>query len=81
MTEVLRYLFPEQSSEVILMIAIILGSLTVVSAILFAIRKVKPQLNITEIINRTKSWWIMVGIFICAIFINNTVSYVCLAVL
>ncbi len=81
MTEVLRYLFPEQSSEVILMIAIILGSLTVVSAILFVIRKVKPQLNITEIINRTKSWWIMVGIFICAIFINNTVSYVCLAVL
>ena len=81
MRQFLSYLFPEQSSEVILMIAIILTSLSVVSAILFAVRKIKPELNITEIINRTKSWWIMVTIFICAIFINNTVAYVCLAVL
>ena len=72
MRQFLSYLFPEQSSEVILMIAIILTSLSVVSAILFAVRKIKPELNITEIINRTKSWWIMVTIFICAIFINNT---------
>lgn len=81
MRQFLSYLFPEQSSEVILMIAIILTSLSVVSAILFAVRKIKPELNITEIVNRTKSWWIMVTIFICAIFINNTVAYVCLAVL
>lgn len=81
MRKILSNLFPEQSAEVILMISIILISLLAVSAILFAVKKAMPEKNITEIVNRTKSWWIMIGIFIGAIFINNTVSYIFLAIL
>lgn len=81
MRKILSNLFPEQSSEVILMISIILITLLAVSAILFAVKKAMPEKNITEIVNRTKSWWIMIGIFIAAIFINNTASYVFLAIL
>ncbi len=81
MRKFLSYLLPDQSADVILMISIILISLLVVSGILFAIKKAKPEKNLTEVINRTKSWWMMVTMFVCAIFINNTVAYVCLAIL
>lgn len=56
MRKFLSYLLPDQSSDVILMISIILISLMVVSGILFAIKKAKPEKNLTEVINRTKSW-------------------------
>lgn len=81
MRELLSSLFPAQSQEVILMISIILITLLAVSAVLFIVKKAFPQKDITELINRTKSWWIMITLFICAIFINNKVSYICLAIL
>ena len=81
MKKFLSMLFPSQSNEVILMISIILGILITVSAVLFFTKKIFPEKNLTELENRTKSWWIMILIFICAIFINNLASYICLAFL
>lgn len=63
------------------MISIILISLLAVTIALLVVKKAFPEKNISEIANRTKSWWIMITIFICAIFINNTMSYICLAIL
>ena len=74
-------LFPTQSEEVILTISIILITLAIVSAVLFTIKKIFPEKNLKELENRTKSWWIMILIFIFAIFINNLASYICLGLL
>ena len=81
MREFLRILFPSQSSEVILMISIILVTLLIVSTVLFFYKKAFPEKNLEEIKNRTKSWWMMIIVFICAIFINDSTSYVCLGIL
>ena len=81
MRKFLSILFPTQSNEVILVLAIILITLINVSIILFFVKKFFPQKNIDELINRTISWWKMIGIFICAIFINNLASYICLGIL
>lgn len=81
MKDILSFLFPGQSQEVILMISVIITTLLTVSGVLIVMRKFFPEKNIKEIVNRTKSWWIMIAIFICAIFINNTISYICLGIL
>ena len=77
----LSKLFPSQSNEVILMISIILVTLLIASVALFFTKKAFPEKNLKEIENRTKSWWIMIIVFICAIFINNLASYICLGIL
>ena len=81
MRKFLSMLFPAQSDDVILTISIILLILTIVSAVLFTVKKIFPEKNIKELVNRTKSWWIMIVLFICAIFINHLASYICLAIL
>ncbi len=81
MKEVVSWLFPDLSAEVIQVICGILIVLTVASLILAAVKFFKPQAKIDEIIARTKSWWIMCGIFFSAVFINNVVAYCFLACL
>jgi phosphatidate cytidylyltransferase len=47
----------------------------------FVVGKIKPNANLKELKDRTKSWWVMAIVFICATLINTTISYFAIALL
>lgn len=69
------------SYDIVFVLSLILGVLLVASIALFVIKKLRPEKDMTELFNRTKSWWYMVALFIGIIFINNTVAFVGLGIL
>lgn len=81
MKKYIDLIFPTLSDELINIILLIVGLLSVVSVSLFIVGKIYPTANLGELKSRTKSWWIMSAIFIGAIFISYKISYVCLAFL
>lgn len=74
-------LFPSLSDELIFVIFLIVGLLSVVTIGLFVTGKVFPKANLKELKSRTKSWWMMSAIFIGAVFISYKISYFFLAFL
>ena len=51
------------------------GLLALASAIVFAMVKLNPQKNLTELAQRTKSWWVMVAAFTFAMLTDTIVSF------
>lgn len=51
------------------------------SIALFLVKKLSPKTNISELVARTRSWWIMAAMFIGAVFISYDISYFFLAFL
>jgi len=49
--------------------------LFIASGIVCLLKTYQPEKNHAELIERTKSWWIMIGIFTFALLTNRTVSY------
>ena len=81
MKELLDIIFPTLSDELIIVISLIIGLLVTASLILFLVKKISPKTNISELAARTRSWWIMAGMFIGAVFISYNISYFFLAFL
>ena len=81
MKELLDIIFPTLSDELIIVISLIIGLLITASLILFLVKKISPRTNISELSARTRSWWIMAGMFIGAVFISYNISYFFLAFL
>ena len=81
MKNLLDKIFPTLSDELIIVISIIIGLLVTASLILFLVKKISPKTNISELAARTRSWWIMAGMFIGAVFISYNISYFFLAFL
>lgn len=81
MKDLIDTLFPTLSDELIFVILLIVGLLTVVSIGLFIAGKIFPKADLGELKARTKSWWKMSAIFIGAVFISYKVSYFFLAFL
>lgn len=81
MKDYIELIFPTLSDELINIIMLIVGLLSVVSVGLFIAGKIFPKVNLTELTSRTKSWWMMSAIFIGAIFISYKISYFFLAFL
>lgn len=79
MKELLDIIFPTLSDELIIVISLIIGLLVTASLILFLVKKISPKTNISELSARTRSWWIMAGMFIGAVFISYNISYFFLA--
>lgn len=69
------------NSDLLLVIALIYGILVFASLLFFVLSKVKPSLNLEELISRTKSWWVMATIFIMATMLSNDISYIALSFL
>ena len=67
MKELLDIIFPTLSDELIIVISLIIGLLVTASLILFLVKKISPKTNISELSARTRSWWIMAGMFIGAV--------------
>lgn len=81
MKDLLDKIFPTLSDELIIVISLIIGLLVTASLILFLVKKIFPKTNISELAARTRSWWIMAGMFIGAVFISYNISYFFLAFL
>lgn len=81
MKHLLDKLFPTLSDELVIVIGLIIGLLVTASILLFLVNKLSPATRIGELTARTKSWWIMAGMFIGAVFINYAISYFFLAFL
>ena len=75
MKDLLDKIFPTLSDELIIVISLIIGLLVTASLILFLVKKIFPKTNISELAARTRSWWIMAGMFIGAVFISYNISY------
>lgn len=81
MKNLLDKIFPTLSDELIIVISLIIGLLVTASLILFLVKRISPKTNISELAARTRSWWIMAGMFIGAVFISYNISYFFLAFL
>lgn len=48
--------------------------LAVASLIVYVLKRKRPEKDYTELVLRTKSWWVMIGVFSIALLANRTVS-------
>lgn len=70
-----------ENNDLLVIVFLIFGLLTFASILFFIIGKIKPNANLKELKDRTKSWWVMAIVFICATLINTTISYFAIALL
>jgi phosphatidate cytidylyltransferase len=63
-------------NEIQQMIIVIIGVLVFASTLFWIMRKIKPGPQVDELVLRTKSWWIMAGIFITAALVHPGISFV-----
>jgi len=63
-------------NEIQQMILVIIGVLVFASTLFWIMRKIKPGPQVDELVLRTKSWWIMAGIFITAALVHPGISFV-----
>jgi len=70
-----------QNNDILFIVGLIFGILSIVSIGLFIFGKIKPKANIKELKDRTKSWWIMSAMFIGATVFSTKISYVAIAFL
>lgn len=69
------------SSEINIVLGVIFGLLTFFTITFTIWKKIKPEANLKELIDRTSSWWKMVLIFVGVIFINKTIAIIGIAFL
>jgi phosphatidate cytidylyltransferase len=70
-----------ENNDVLIVVGLIFGILSIVSLGLFIFEKIKPETNINELKSRTKSWWVMSAIFVCATVFSTKISYIAIAFL
>lgn len=70
-----------EQNELLIVVALIFGILIFASLLFFIIGKVRPQANLKELKQRTKSWWLMATVFIGATIFNTNISYIAIALL
>ena len=71
----------QQNPELFWVIGLIFGILVFATLLFFIWGKLKPEAKLKELKDRTRSWWVMSGIFVSATVINPVISYVAFAFL
>lgn len=69
------------SNDIMIVVGLIFGLLILASLLFFVVGKIKPNANLDELKSRTKSWWVMATVFICATLLNTKISYIALGFL
>ena len=57
------------------------GVLVIATLALFGLRRYQPDKDHTELVQRTRSWWVMITIFTLAMLLSRTISIVFFAIL
>jgi len=70
-----------ENNDILIIVGLIFAILSIVSIGLFIFGKIKPNANIKELKDRTKSWWFMSVIFVGATIFSTKISYVAIAFL
>lgn len=70
-----------ENNDILIVVALIFGILIFASTLFFIVGKVKPNANVKELKDRTKSWWVMAIMFIGATIFSTKISYVAIAFL
>ncbi len=70
-----------EQREIAIVIGLIFGILVFASILFWIMKKVKPKADFSELIMRTKSWWVMATIFVLATILHSIITYVSLALL
>jgi phosphatidate cytidylyltransferase len=58
----------------------IFGLLVAASLIIWALRRARPEKDYSELVQRTKSWWVMAAIFTAALLVNRVAALVFLGI-
>lgn len=58
----------------------IFGLLVAASLVIWALRRANPEKDYTELVLRTKSWWVMAAIFTAALLVNRVTALVFLGI-
>lgn len=69
------------SQEVFATLVAIFGLLCFFTIFFYSWKRLKPQANLQELIDRTHSWWKMVLLFCLFVFINKTIAIIGIAFL
>lgn len=80
---ILADLFPGNlvTDEVFHVLAMTFALLILFSSIFYCWGKVSPQKDLSELVARTKSWWIMVALLVVVLFLNKVIATIGLAFL
>lgn len=70
-----------EEKEMMMIVLLIFGLLSVASLLFFVIGKIKPDANLKELKTRTNSWWIMSLLFIITTIFSTKISYIAIAFL
>ena len=68
-------------TEIQQMILVILGVLVFASVLFWFWKKIKPGPQVDELMTRTKSWWVMAGIFTTAAIVHPAISFIAFGLL
>lgn len=63
------------------MVSVILGVLVFASILFFIWGRIKPSAQVSEMMLRTKSWWVMASIFVSATLVHPLISFLAFAFL
>jgi len=69
------------SNDIMIIVGLIFGLLILSSTLFFVMGKLKPEVNLSELKSRTKSWWVMATVFIAATMLNTRVAFIAIAFL
>jgi phosphatidate cytidylyltransferase len=75
----MKFLFLDklkQIPEIATIVGLIFGVLIFATVLFFVLGKLRPKSNLTELKQRTKSWWVMATLFVAATVFNPIISYV-----
>lgn len=81
MKDLINYEIFEENWEVSIVIVLIFGILIFSSLLFFVLGKLKPKADFSELVMRTKSWWLMAVIFVAATILHPIITFISLGLL
>ena len=70
-----------EQKEIAIVIGLIFGILVFASLLFWILGRVKPQGDFSELVMRTKSWWVMATIFVLATIVHSVITFISLGLL
>ena len=70
-----------EQKEIAIVIGLIFGILVFASVLFWVLGKIKPQGDFSELVMRTKSWWVMATVFVLATILHSVITFISLGLL
>ena len=70
-----------EQKEIAVVIGLIFGILVFASVLFWIMGKIRPQGDFSELVMRTKSWWVMATVFVLATILHSVITFISLGLL